>query len=119
MEEKYGTIERVFAHKCSEVFLDCGPFDLALFHWHASIAILRRDTARRDVPGDVVTLPVLQHEWGRWNIGKAIYREISQEKLLPVDVMPKAMGCCRDESFLLTARVVVTEDHERVRIVHA
>ena len=119
MEEKYRTIERIFTHQRSEVFLDRGPFDLALFRRHAPTSFLRRDTARRDVPGDVVTLPVLQHEWGRWNIGKAIYREISQEKLLPVDVVPDAIGGCRDETLLFAARVVVAEDEEDVRIAHA
>src|SRR5664279_2670099 len=68
MEEEYCMIERISAHKGSEVFLDCCPFDLAFFCRHAPASFLRRDTARRKVPGNIVTLPVLQQERRRWNI---------------------------------------------------
>jgi hypothetical protein len=116
VEEKYRAIERVFSHKGSEIFLDCGPFDLAFIRCHGSAAFLRRDTARRDVPGNVVTFPVLQQKWGRWDVGKAIDGEILQETLLFVDVVPEAIGCRRNEVSLPTTWVVVTEDDEDVRI---
>jgi hypothetical protein len=117
VEEKYRVVERVFSHKRSEIFLDRGPFDLAFFGWHGSTALLWRDAARRDIPGNVVTFPVLQQKWGRRNVGKAIDGEIPQETLLFVDVVPEAIGCRRNEVFLTTTWVVVTEDEEDVRIV--
>ena len=64
-------------------------------------------------------LPVLQHEWGRRNIGKAIYGEIAQEKLPPVDVVPDALCCCRDEILLFASWVVVAKDEEDVWVVYA
>src|SRR5579864_24032 len=93
MEEKYCTIERVFSHKGSEIFLDRGPFGLAFFRWHGSTALLRRDAARRDIPGNVVTFPVLQQKWGRRNIGKTVNHEASPHQLLSMYVMPEALGC--------------------------
>jgi len=117
VEEKYCAIEWVISHKGSEIFLDRGPFDLAFFGWHGSTALLRRDAAMRDIPGNVVTFPVLQQKWGRWNVGKAIDGKIPQETLLVVDVVPEAIGGCRNEVFLTTTWVVVTEDKEDVRIV--
>jgi hypothetical protein len=117
VEEKYSAIERVFSYEGSEIFLDRGPFDLAFFGWHGSTALLWRNTARRDVPGNVVTFPVLQQKWGRWNVGKAIDGEISPETLLFVHVVPEAIGCRRNEVFLTNTWVVVTEDEEDVGIV--
>jgi hypothetical protein len=72
----------------------------------------------RDIPGNIVAFPVLQQKGRRRNVGKAIDREISEETLLCVDVVPEAVGCCRDEVFLATTWVVVTEDKEDVGIVH-
>ena len=119
MEKKHRAIERIFARKGSEVFLDRSPFDLALFRWHTPIALLRRDTARRDVPGNIVTLPVLQQERRRRNIGKAVDRKSSKEKFLLVGVVPEAICCGRDKPLLFAAWVVVAEDEENVGIVHA
>lgn len=119
MEEKYCTIERIFTDQRSEVLLDRGPFDLALFRGYAPAALLRRDAARRDITGNVVTLPVFQQEWSRRNIGEAINGKLSQNKFLTVDVVPKAIGCCRDESSLFAAWVVIAKDQEDVRIVQA
>jgi hypothetical protein len=117
MEKKHCAIERAFSDKGSEIFLDRGPFDLTFFGWHGSAALLRRHTARRDVPGNVITFPVLQQKWGRRNVGKAIDDEIPQETLLCVDVVPEAIACRRDEVFLTATWVVVTEDEEDVGIV--
>jgi hypothetical protein len=119
VEEKYCAIEKVFSHKGSEIFLDRGPFDLAFFDWHGSTALLRRDTARRDISGNVVTFPVLQQKWGRRNVGKAIDGEIPQATLLCVDVVPEAIGCSRDEVFLKATWVIVPEDEEDVGISHS
>jgi hypothetical protein len=119
MEEKYRTIERIFAHKGSEVFLDRSPFGLALFGWHAPVPFFWGNTAGRDVPGNVVTLPVLQQERGWRNIGEAINGERSQEESLLVDVVPEAFSRCRDETLLFAAWVVVAKDEEDVRIAHA
>jgi hypothetical protein len=118
MEEKDCTLERVFSYKGSEIFLDCGPFDLAFFGWNSSTALLRRDTAGRDVPGNIVTFPVLKQKWGRWNVGKAVDGEIPQETLLVVDVVPEAVGCRRNEVSLTATRIVVTQDDKDVGIVH-
>jgi hypothetical protein len=117
VEKKECLIKRVFSHKGGEIFLDRGPFDLAFIGRHSSTAFLRRDTARRDIPGNVVTLPVLQQKWGRRNVGQAIDREIPQETLLFVDIVPEAVASRRDEVFLITAWVVVTQDKEDVGIV--
>jgi hypothetical protein len=119
VEKKHCAIERVFSYKGSEIFLDRGPFDLAFFGWHGSTALLRRDAARRDIPGNVVTFPVLQQKWGRRNISKAIDREIREGTLPFVNVMPEAISGPCNEDFLAMTRIVVTKDEEDVRVVLA
>jgi len=118
VKEEYCLIKRVFSRQGGEIFLDRGPFDLAFFRWHGSSVLLRRDAAGRDIPRNVVTFPVLQQKWGWRNVGKAIDREIAQETLLFVDLVPEAIACRRDEVSLAAARIVVSQDDEDVGIVH-
>ena len=89
VEEKYCTLQSISARQRSQSFPDRGPLDLVLFDWHASVSLLRRNTARWYMPGNVVTLPVFQEEWGGRNVGEAVDRKIPQEELPSVGVVPE------------------------------
>lgn len=117
VEEHDGVVEGAIADERMEIVLEGAVLDGVFGDGDGSVSGFGRDATGVDELGDVVFLPVLEHEGGGRDTGVAVDVVFSERDAAVMDVGPDTLGGGGEDGGFFGAAVVVSEDEEDARIL--